>query len=273
MQRWHWWRWQSATAGRTGVSGKAYIAIFLFLNLADWLGTRWLVGDDSGSVVEANPLAAVVLTRFGWWGMGCYKLTCVAVVLALGHVVGRRRPGAARLLWRTACVILLVLVGYQLGLALARPWDEDGRLLAEQSRRSAELNQQMHDTHDFHERLRARAADLAAGRVTLTAAVAATEADLLTRSSEPPARRAGPFPGWDRHTCLALQLLDAVADEQGAISPETVSRLLDEFESLCGSPVPPELIDRHPWFLHQTAALSTAGEKMAGRVQFSGVGP
>jgi hypothetical protein len=261
MKSLRWWRSSTLTTGQTAGPGRFSVGLFLLLNLADWCGTRWLVGDGD-RVVEANPLAAGLLARFGWWGMAGYKLACVAVVLALVHVIGCYRPAAARRLWRTGCALMLVLVGYQLGLALAQPWDEEGlRMLAEASRQSAELEKQGRDRQEFRQRLDERAAELAAGRVSLTAALATLEADLQGRSGDLLAGLAIRFPDWDRRAHLALRLLECVADRPGV--PESCTRLLGEFETLCGRPVPPSLLDAWRPTLPPQAALLDAGKNSA----------
>jgi hypothetical protein len=124
------------------------------------------VGGGDGPVVEANPLAGAVLGGYGWWGLACYKVATVGFVLALGWFIGSRRPASARRLWQAACVILLVLVTYQLGLAAVQPWDKDARrTVADQALRPADVDRQWLARREFERRLRARmAAAWGAGR-------------------------------------------------------------------------------------------------------------
>jgi hypothetical protein len=207
---------------------------FLVLSLADWLLTRWLVG-ESGGAVEANPLAAGVLRSYGWAGLAAFKLAAVVGVLALKELVGRRRPAAGRRLCRLSCALLLALVGYHVGLAVLQPWDPEAvRTLAYGHQRDAEIAQGWRDLNGFQERLREQAAALEAGRVPLAAAVAALEVDLRTRACDPLVAYRIWFPAYNRQACLALALLNNLA---GPDAPGQAARLAGEFETAYRRPL------------------------------------
>jgi hypothetical protein len=66
---------------------------FVFLSVLDVLLT-WLILAASG--VEANPVAAAVIDRFGFRGMIVYKFALMVVVIVLCERVGRRNDRAGR---------------------------------------------------------------------------------------------------------------------------------------------------------------------------------
>jgi hypothetical protein len=67
---------------------------FIFLSTLDVLLT-WLILAASG--VEANPIAAAVIDRFGFHGMIVYKFLLMVVVIFLCERIGRRNDRAGRL--------------------------------------------------------------------------------------------------------------------------------------------------------------------------------
>jgi hypothetical protein len=65
---------------------------YALLTLADYYLTRALVTPGSGVVVEGNPIAAQILTRWGWEGVGYFSLILLAVVLVCTVLVSWSRP-------------------------------------------------------------------------------------------------------------------------------------------------------------------------------------
>lgn len=80
---------------------------FVFLSTMDVLMTfvvLWFGGS------EANTLANWVLQKWGFAGMTIFKFVLVTFVISLCEVVGRRDPGAGRLLIRAGLVLTCVPV-------------------------------------------------------------------------------------------------------------------------------------------------------------------
>src|SRR5438045_2857394 len=66
---------------RSGRGMALLTAAFITLSVLDFLLTRHLLNRPGSLIYEANPIAAHLLAVFGWTGMACYKLACLAVVL------------------------------------------------------------------------------------------------------------------------------------------------------------------------------------------------
>src|SRR5919201_389123 len=96
-------------------NARVLVAVFLVLNAVDLLLT-WLLLERAGGFYEANPLAAAVLARRGWWGMAGFKLLITAGVLGVGFLALRWRPRAGRFLFAGGSALLVAVVGYSLFL-------------------------------------------------------------------------------------------------------------------------------------------------------------
>src|SRR5262245_39742439 len=86
-------------------------AVLVSLNLADFFLTARLM--DFGDVdIESNPLARFVCENFGLLGMLTYKLSTVAVAVAIMHFVRIRRPATAWRMQLGFCGLMLAVVVY-----------------------------------------------------------------------------------------------------------------------------------------------------------------
>jgi hypothetical protein len=92
--------------------------VFALLSAADLALTWSLLGNSHGEVYEANPIARLWLTRFGWLGLAGFKAALVLLVLSLVVVIGRWRPRAAGRLLGFGCVCLAIVVSYSVALHL-----------------------------------------------------------------------------------------------------------------------------------------------------------
>src|ERR671923_2773942 len=80
----------------------ACAVLYALLSFLD-LFLTWLLVDGVRGTYEANPLAANILEAYGWAGLAAFKVGCVAIVLATGALLWRRRPRTARLVLGLAC--------------------------------------------------------------------------------------------------------------------------------------------------------------------------
>jgi hypothetical protein len=83
--------------------------IFVLLSLADFLLTYQLVENGQGDVLESNPLANILLSQYGWAGIGFFKLAMVILIGILILIISRKRL-------RTAEMILVFACGVQAGV-------------------------------------------------------------------------------------------------------------------------------------------------------------
>ncbi len=68
-------------------------------------------GFSRSIVIEGNPIARWVLSRWGMNGMVLFKFAMIAVVVTIAEVVGRSRPNTARgLLWSGTAVVGAVVI-------------------------------------------------------------------------------------------------------------------------------------------------------------------
>src|SRR5262249_24186328 len=128
------------------------MALFAALTVTDLVLTWYLRHVNGEGFYEANPVAETVLERFGWLGLGCYKLGCAGTVLAVTAALGRRRPRLARRVLAVGCPILAAVVGYSLFL-LASNW-QSHRDLVEASARQRTLEAVFHDQGEFYRQSR-----------------------------------------------------------------------------------------------------------------------
>jgi len=149
----------------------ACAVLYALLSCLD-LFLTWLLVDGVRGAYEANPLAADILGRYGWSGLALFKGGCVAIVLATGALLWRRRPRTARLILGLACSCALGVVSYSLWLsdlgAEAAAW---GQQLAHARIRSLHYSEQHKAQHAYHKRVEQLAQDLARDRCTLAQAV------------------------------------------------------------------------------------------------------
>lgn len=103
-------------ANMGGVSVVQYLALCLVgLSLADLLMTYLLLRAGS-EFYEANPVALWFFSRWNILGMTLFKFAMVCVVIALGEVIERNRPGWGRILLVAACAATAFVVARGLRL-------------------------------------------------------------------------------------------------------------------------------------------------------------
>src|SRR5947209_1176746 len=126
-------------------------AAFVGLSLLDLVLTWRLVGGTGGAVYEANPVAAAVLSRFGWLGLSLFKAGCVGVALGAIGLVGWLRPGLGSRLLSFACPALLGLVSYSVVLVAVNNMDSasTASLLREEAERAAHLQEEFEKSKSF----------------------------------------------------------------------------------------------------------------------------
>jgi hypothetical protein len=91
------------------------LGFYALLSAADWLLTYALLHSHPWAM-EANPLAAACLERYGWNGLAFYKAGGVLLFVAAVFLLGRRRPALATVLVAAGCAVLLVVTTYTHGL-------------------------------------------------------------------------------------------------------------------------------------------------------------
>jgi hypothetical protein len=98
----------------------ALACCLVLLQGADLSLTYLLLARPQPDVYEANPLAAAVLARHGWAGVGTFKVLCCLAAVAAALPVCRRRAAAGAALLAGLCLLMAGVVGYS-GALLARP--------------------------------------------------------------------------------------------------------------------------------------------------------
>jgi Domain of unknown function (DUF5658) len=92
--------------------------ILVALNLADYFLTARLM--QFGDVeIESNPVARFVCENLGLVGMLTFKLSTVAVTIAVMHIVRIKRPGTAWRMQLGFCGLMLAVVAYNSWLVRA----------------------------------------------------------------------------------------------------------------------------------------------------------
>jgi uncharacterized membrane protein len=81
------------------------------LNLADYFLTARLVR-VGGAEIESNPLARLLCENLGLLGMFLFKISIVALVVGILHVVRNRRPNMAWTMQLTFTALMLAVVAY-----------------------------------------------------------------------------------------------------------------------------------------------------------------
>ena len=91
------------------------LGVYALLSATDWVMTFALLRAHPGAV-EANPLAAACLERYGWDGLALYKTAGVLVFVGAVALLVRRRPAVAAVVTAGACAVLLAVTTYTHGL-------------------------------------------------------------------------------------------------------------------------------------------------------------
>jgi hypothetical protein len=207
--------------------------LFCLLSLADLALTCWLLGNSGGQAYEANPLARWWLSRHGWVGLACFKLTCVLTVLGLASLISRYRPRAGGRVLTFGCAALAAVVLYSAALCLGADASPE-RLQAEESRR---LDEEFHKAEAYHALLDRLVEDVLAGRLTLReAAQLAAESE---RGRDPTWLEclARVYPGRSGPECLAANVIHHAVISR-AKEPEVGVRLEAEFYRTFGARAP-----------------------------------
>lgn len=76
------------------------------------------VGQTQLTIVESNPIAQWVLHRWGFVGMGIFKLLMALIVIVIAEVVGRSRPIVGRGLLIGGTLVVSAVVVYSVRLLL-----------------------------------------------------------------------------------------------------------------------------------------------------------
>jgi hypothetical protein len=187
-----------------------WVAGFVVVSTLDWLLTRALV--EGGVAVEANPLAAWVLRRYGWAGLAYFKASLTAATTGLGLVIYRRSRLAAQRLLRLACAAVVLVVGYGLlQLAQASP---HCRSLARAKAEGAALEGDLRHLRGYGVRLDELARQVIAGRLSLAQATDKLAAHVAREGYAPPFMRGLAVAeglGWEG--CLAVHLVCEVGHQ------------------------------------------------------------
>jgi len=120
------------------------LIVFLFFGLADLFLTWKLIDRESSDVIESNPLAAFVLTSYGWLGLAVYKFALVLTFLGLAMMIERRRPTGGLLLLVFACGVNAAVVTTSAFMFLAQTETRD----YESDQTAALMKEQRHSLPD-----------------------------------------------------------------------------------------------------------------------------
>jgi len=99
------------------------IALLIALSAADLLVTYALLRRGP-SFYESNPVAQWFFSRWNVAGMTLFKFGVMGLVIVIGEVVERHRPGWGRTLLAASCLATAVVVWY--GLRLLFGYGHDG---------------------------------------------------------------------------------------------------------------------------------------------------
>ena len=92
------------------------LGLYALLSATDWVFTFAARPCGHPVRVEANPVAAACLERYGWAGLAIFKAAGVLVFVAAVLTILRRRPSVATVVTTGACAVLLSVVVYTHGL-------------------------------------------------------------------------------------------------------------------------------------------------------------
>jgi hypothetical protein len=203
------WLWLAALAGLNGL---------------DWLLTRFLV--QQGEAYEANPFAAQVLQRFGWWGLGFLKLCSTALVLLTVCVLcWNKQARLARRLLQCGLAIMLGVVAYSVLLLCLGHDRESLGIMARAHEFSQALDSKRQRQVLYLEKVEELARRLHWGRLTLGQA---------TRELSAYCERIRPEPYFDPRD------VDASPSLQGCLA----ARLIRQVSQLVGEGPNLQLLDK-----------------------------
>jgi hypothetical protein len=86
--------------------------LFAGLALTDLSLTWLLLQQSGGGAYEWNPIASWWLARFGWCGLGLFKLGIVGLIGLVARIVSRHRPQVADRLLAFGCAVHLAVIVY-----------------------------------------------------------------------------------------------------------------------------------------------------------------
>jgi len=109
------------------MKAKSYVllglVLFIILSVIDLAQTWALITGHDGRIYEGNPLARLVLKRFGWSGLIAFKVLVIMTVNGAVLLLIRHRPRAALLVVIFSCLMLLYVTLYSRDL-LKLPFPE-----------------------------------------------------------------------------------------------------------------------------------------------------
>src|SRR6266542_3113342 len=238
--------------------GALLTAAFVTLSLLDLYLTWYLLKTQGSHCYEANPIAADVLHKWGWWGLGSYKLACSGVVLAVGAFVSRSRPRLGRRLLVLSSLIVAVVVGHSVILLVRIEAAEQA--LARAQEKSRRLTQEFHEQQDYAVWLERLAYDVAKERLSLKAATKMLAARITQLRYFNPSRRFRElYQDLDSSACLAAHVVRQVGlvSRDGPLDDKPLTRLEEEFVRWHRCPLP--AFAREPYLpeLEQEAPVAT----------------
>lgn len=217
--------------------------IFLALSVAD-LGLTWhLLGNSSGQIGEANPLANWLLSHGGWAGLAVFKAATVLVVVGAAMGVELRRPAGGGFVLGLACGALTLVVGWSVALSVSLATRTAGLIDPEVTglmREEDQIDRNLSMASAYRDELFRLSGELAEARISLADAVGQ-----ITRTE-----RAGD-PGWQKtlrelfplptlHQSLAAHLIHHAQAGIKAVDPDRAAvvarRLEGEFYETYPSP-------------------------------------
>jgi hypothetical protein len=92
------------------------LALCGLLSVADLSLTRVLIKATDGAIYEGNPMAALWLQRFGWYGLAFYKAATLVPFVASVALLARYRPRTGAWVVTLACLALTLVTSYSCGL-------------------------------------------------------------------------------------------------------------------------------------------------------------
>jgi hypothetical protein len=94
------------------------LALFAALSLVDLCLTWVLLTNSSGIVYESNPLANLILIKYGWAGMVLFKLADMLAVVWISLVLCLVQPKIGRRVLSLACWTVGAVILYSACLTL-----------------------------------------------------------------------------------------------------------------------------------------------------------
>jgi len=113
--------WGLIRESALGTSQLQELSICLIaLSIADVIMTFTLLRTSHG-YYESNPVAGWFFARWNMTGMVVFKFAAIAVAIALGEMIERRRPGMGKLVLLVGCAAAATVVWHSLRLYLGAP--------------------------------------------------------------------------------------------------------------------------------------------------------